>query len=833
MIGLQLTRKITSVNSFLLKFVKTIALAKKILEQKVNIQAKSMSVRTFAIFSFLIAFLFYGNSISNGFSLDDELVTTTDRKHHENVEKGIGGIKAIFSSNYAIDGKQNYEYRPIVTLSYAIEWSLFSDHPKRASISHFINVLLYAICGILLFQLINVLFQGRASYFSAIVVVLFMIHPIHSEVVNNLKNRDEMLSLIFALLAAIQAFKYIDKGQLYSVFIGLGFITLSILSKKSNLPFVVLIPMMVYFFREVSLKKIGVVFSVLILTQVIFKIIKVTLLKEENLRLFSYVENPLYEMGFIDRIPVFIYTNYLYIQKLFVPYPLGYYYGFNMIPIVTFSDWRFYVSLILVLALGVFALYGLLKKSYFSFGILFFFIALGGMANLITPMVGIFAERFTFTASIAFCFILVLLLYKILKLDLFDEKNNLKIYASIAVVALPSLIFTLNRNKDWKSKKSLYVADSNYLKNSAKSNSILGSEMQTEAYSLKKEGIFRFNEMMQKVDSALLFYNRSLSLYPNYESNLNNRGALYFEFYFDYIESIKSIKKSTDFNNSYYEGMLNIGNAYCKIAEGYENLLKVIPLSVSKSENTASIDKFYRNRKIYRSLGLLRQFEANAIAILKTGLNSNAVNTLTINAKNFETIDPFLRNFQFSIKVTAYLNNLLSNKQQANIEVINGFRKLIVNFMTSNLSINKSQLRSNIEVLKRNYIDSATVYYDKTYKLKPKLELYYSSINGFAMSLADYKMLIDVQEKYLKNFKSKYNAPQYIQLANAYYSLGKLFEAKKYFKKGMKDLKREREDLINKTTKSPDDESRIIALDNEVNRLTQFVKDLKKRNLLN
>ena len=109
MIGLQLTRKITSDNSFLIKFVKTIPLAKKISQQKVSIQAKTISVRTFAIFSFLIAFLFYGNSISNGFSLDDELVTTTDRKHHENVEKGITGIKAIFSSNYAIDGKQNYE----------------------------------------------------------------------------------------------------------------------------------------------------------------------------------------------------------------------------------------------------------------------------------------------------------------------------------------------------------------------------------------------------------------------------------------------------------------------------------------------------------------------------------------------------------------------------------------------------------------------------------------------------------------------------------------------------------------------------------------------------
>jgi len=809
-------------------------LAKKNQEQKTVINVKSISTRTFAIISFLIAFLFYGNSISNGFSLDDELVTTTDRKQHLNVEKGIGGIKDIFTSNYAIDGKQNYEYRPIVTLSYAIEWSLFSDHPERASISHFINVLLYAVCGILLFQLINVLFQGKASYFSAVVVILFMIHPIHSEVVNNLKNRDEMLSLIFALLAAIQAFKYIDKGHLYSIFIGLGFITLSILSKRSNLPFVVIVPMMVYFFREVNWKKIGTVFGVLILTQVFFKLIKVTSLKEENLRLFNYVENPLYEMSFLERIPMYIYTNYLYIQKLFVPYPLGYYYGFNMIPIVTFSDWRFYLSLIFFMSLLGFAIYGFFKKSYYSFAIFFFFISIGGIANLITPMVGIFAERFTFTASISFCFVLVLLLYKLLKLDILDNKSNVKIYASIAIIALPSLIFTLNRNKDWKSKKSLYVADSNYLKNSAKSNSLLGSEMQTEAYVLKKEGTFRFTEMMQKVDSAILFYDRSLDLYATYESNLNNRGALYYEFYFDYLASIKSFKVSTDYNKTYYEGMLNIGNAYCKMAEGYENLIKVIPLSTeSKIEKTNAIDKLYRNRKLYRTLGLIRQFEVNAIAVLKQGINSNGVTTLFTSAKNLESLDPFLKELEFSTKVAAYLNNLLVTKQKPSIQFITDFRLQIIQFITSNLSISVSDLRLSSESLKKNYIDSAKVYYEKTYKLKPKLESYYAALNGFAMTLSDFEMLIDVQKKYLKHFKSKYNAPQYIQLANAYYSLKKMDLAKVNFKKGMNDLKRERVDLMKKSTKTTAEENRIVALENEIKRLTQFVQDLKKRRLLN
>jgi len=93
--------------------------------------------------------------------------------------------------------------------------------------------------------------------------------------------------------------------------------------------------------------------------------------------------------------------------------------------------------------------------------------------------------------------------------------------------------------------------------------------------------------------------------------------------------------------------------------------------------------------------------------------------------------------------------------------------------------------------------------------------------------------LIDVQKKYLKHFKSKYNAPQYIQLANAYYSLKKMDLAKVNFKKGMNDLKRERVDLMKKSTKTTAEENRIVALENEIKRLTQFVQDLKKRRLLN
>ena len=105
----------------------------------------------FYLFCILISFLFYGNTLDNGFSMDDELVTTTNKQSHPNVEKGIAGIKDIFTSRYAQDGKQSYAYRPVTTYSFAIEYNLFKDAENRAKISHTISVLLYALCGILLF----------------------------------------------------------------------------------------------------------------------------------------------------------------------------------------------------------------------------------------------------------------------------------------------------------------------------------------------------------------------------------------------------------------------------------------------------------------------------------------------------------------------------------------------------------------------------------------------------------------------------------------------------------------------------------------------------------
>ncbi len=807
-------------------------MAKKNQETKIETTPFFTKGRMFFI-AIATAFLFFGNSIPNGYSLDDEFVTTTDRKSNTNVEKGIGGIVSIFKSNYAIDNKQNYEYRPIVTLSYAIEWSLFSDSENRVHISHFINVLLYGVCGFLIFQMLQVLFQGKQTTFSAVIAILFISHPIHSEVVNNLKNRDEILSLIFALLSVISVFKGLDKKQWKYFLFGVLFISFSLLSKRSSTPFLVIIPLMLWYFRDFSIKNIVLVGGTLAFGQIILKSLKSGVLDTETNRFFNFIENPLYQMNFIARIPMYFYSNWFYFQKLVLPYPLGFYYGFNTIPIVGFSSWQFFAGLALVGTGLYFAVKGFMKKSLVSFAVFFFFLAIGGACNLIGPIVGIVAERFVFIASIGFIILLTWLIFKWRKIELDEKKFNNSLFLPLAIILLPSFLYNVNRNQDWRSKKSLYIADHDYLIKSAKANSLLATEYQDEAYKLQPTSVTNFDEMMQKVDSALMFYNQSISIYQDYESNLNNRGALYYSFYYDYIEASRSFKLSTKMNSDYYEGLMNIGNSYSKIAEIYANLAQVskikmeIPPIGINTTGSNNISEIVLRTKYYRTLSLLNQFEFSAKQQLQNTYSQNTVNFLTLFAQNLEKLDPALKKLEFSNIINQVFTHFLTTKTQPQLTVLNGFRKAVYSDIISSTKKSDEVFAKECDALKNKYFDSAKVYFEKTYQLKPNYENLYTSSHQFALIVNDLHYIIKLEERFIKNFPGKYYSFQYIEIANSYYTLGNKEKAKENFKKAFTELKREKNDLKSKKSPTQEDLNRIEGLKNEIQRLKNYLTSLK------
>lgn len=219
--------------------------------EKIKVQKKGSTQSFFQrnIFELIIVtfcFVIYSNSLLNGYNMDDELVT----RNHRLTSKGISAIPEIFTSPYYQDESgYAYEYRPVVLASFAIEHSLFGDNPF---VSHFFNLLLYAFCCVFLYRVLRSVSTAFTPVFSLAIALLFASHPSHTEVVSSIKNRDEILGLIFCLLSLLVAFKAVHhkrKNLLLSLPIVFA---LALMNKITFLSFAIIIPFTLLLFTEIN-----------------------------------------------------------------------------------------------------------------------------------------------------------------------------------------------------------------------------------------------------------------------------------------------------------------------------------------------------------------------------------------------------------------------------------------------------------------------------------------------------------------------------------------------------------------------------------------------------
>lgn len=213
-------------------------------------QGTSSWIKRFRWILFAIAFLVYGNSLNNGYNMDDQLVT----RNHKLTSQGLSGIKEIFTSPYYSDDMgYSYGYRPVVHLSFALEHQIFGESPKTG---HFMNVLLFAFSTFFLYHFLILLFGEKNYLYSFLICLLFAIHPIHAEVVDSLKNRDEMLSFLFLVLSGIQLLRYAEKYGTKHFLLCILFFLLALLSKKSVYPMVFVLPAAVLLLKNISFKRL-------------------------------------------------------------------------------------------------------------------------------------------------------------------------------------------------------------------------------------------------------------------------------------------------------------------------------------------------------------------------------------------------------------------------------------------------------------------------------------------------------------------------------------------------------------------------------------------------
>lgn len=201
-------------------------------------------MRAIAFVLAVISFGIYAGTIGHDYNMDDELVT----KGHRLTSKGFMAIGKIFSSPYYEDDMgYSYEYRPITHLTFAVEHGIFGE---RSGLSHLINVLLHSITVLLVFLVTRMMSPLGGLLFPVLAAALFAVHPMHTEVVASIKNRDELLALMFGIMALLVAVRAVCSGSvLYWPLIPLLLI-LSLLSKSSGAAFLFLIPTCAFLRRD-------------------------------------------------------------------------------------------------------------------------------------------------------------------------------------------------------------------------------------------------------------------------------------------------------------------------------------------------------------------------------------------------------------------------------------------------------------------------------------------------------------------------------------------------------------------------------------------------------
>ncbi len=536
----------------------------------------------------VFAFILYANTLNNDYALDDAIVIT----NNQFTQKGTDGISDIFkydtftgfwlTSYTGKTAEQIQEekklvaggrYRPLSLATFALEVEIFGKNIKDANgkvvykgnpfISHLINIILYLLTTILLFMILKKMFppdSDKKWYLSMpmIVSLLFLAHPIHTEAVANIKGRDEIMTLFGSLAALWFTLKYLDTKKVYNLILSSLSLLLGLLSKENAITFLAVIPITVYYFTKHSFKKNLLASFPLFLAAGIFLIIRGNILGMgggEKEIATEIMNNPFIHATGSEKLATIFFTLWMYVKLLIFPHPLTYDYYPNQIEIINWSNPGAFLPLIFYIAIGVFAVYGMIKKKdVFSYSIWFYLLPLSVVSNLFFPVGTFMNERFVFISSIGFCILIGWLIYTYIPKLIKNLQSSSYAIGFILIVILGLYsVKTISRNKAWESDLVLFTTDVEVSVNSAKSNCSAGGKLIEEAQKPEnKNNKAVHDEMCLR---AIGYLERSIEIYPDYVDALNLLGNAHYEYNFNVTKALhyySLVLKNKPFHNIAY-----------------------------------------------------------------------------------------------------------------------------------------------------------------------------------------------------------------------------------------------------------------------------------------
>jgi len=520
----------------------------------------------------VITFLLFGNTLWNNYSGDDSVfitdnsITMSGLKRAGEILTDDGILKGWIENDKTTveENGLRKRYRPLTQLTFATEVQIFGANPH---ISHFFNILFYCFTVVLIYIIFSRLsvnfYQGKwLLSFPFLLAVLFMAHPVHTEVVANIKSRDEILALLFSLLSLYFTLKYLESYKLK--FLCISFLTffLALLSKENAITFLAIIPLTVYFFstniqkeNRSKLLSYGLIMLPLVLSTAIFLIVRGNIVGPYNpVWGKSIFNNYFVDCNLSQKYGVIFYSIGKYIQLLIFPFRLMCDYSIYEIPVINVTNMLSLGSICICILLVIYALIRIKSRSLLSFGILFYFATFSIYSNIIYSTGTAVAERFLFIPSLGFCIIVSYYLSIFIPTHFKNNYYRLLIPGVLTIVILSLYSFrTVTRNTVWKDWKTLFKADLDRPNNCARLN-----EVYAELYFNGQND--ESPDFIDKVKTAKKYYQRAIDIYPGYVDALNLLAVCYYKIDRNYDSAVYYYLQSLRKDNSQLQVYKNIVN---------------------------------------------------------------------------------------------------------------------------------------------------------------------------------------------------------------------------------------------------------------------------------
>lgn len=546
--------------------------------------AIQINLRMMSFFLAIAGMLVYANTLGFQFALDDFSVI----KDNFIVKKGIAGIGTILTTDYRYGywTSGGTLYRPASLIMFAIEWAISPDNPF---LGHLVNILLFGATIFVLFHLLNQYIISNKPWLAASICLLFALHPIHTEVVANIKSRDEILGLLACLLALKYFLKSLKIHSSYNLIISCLWFVLAMFSKESAISFLAIFPITAYFFSDSSVSKSLKSTAWLLLPAIFYLLIRQSVIGNHlSLDKTSILDN--FMVGANDPITRFCSAVMMlgyYLKSFCFPIVLSHEMGFNQIALAGFTDWRFLLSAIIHLTMVVYILKNFKKKDLTAYGLCFYLISISIVSNIIITIGTSYGERLLYTPSLGLIVAFCAILYKFQQSIPTTSFNNLKPIFKWPTIALAVLfsLKTIARNNAWQDSYSLYKTDIEYAPNSAKMRYHYALELGKKAND-EKDAALQKDWQLKAIQQDSL----SLAIYPKNNDPLAHKGLMYYHLK-DFNKAIENYKKAIALGDLDPKTFSNMGTLYSEMGhndlamENYKKAVEIDPRFVDARRN--------------------------------------------------------------------------------------------------------------------------------------------------------------------------------------------------------------------------------------------------------